>query len=115
LLLEYLSLAFYFQRYKKLTYDEISSGTITAKFTENVPKQYNIRNLSSYHIEGFRAQAGSYVFTYSGTSFPPGGVAYGSGSQPSGSFYLSGTNASKVKIEPSTASPDIYNYTIIDK
>ena len=92
-----------------------SNGTITANFVKPAPKQYSIRNLSSYYIEGFRAQAGSMVFSYSGQIFPPGGVVYGNGSYPSGTFYLSGTNASKVKIEPARGSSTVYDYTIVDK
>ena len=58
LLLEYLSLAFYFQRYKKLTYDEISSGSITANF---IPKLITIYANLSYSISSPNVKISTYL------------------------------------------------------
>lgn len=50
--------AFYFQRYKKLTYDEISSGSITANF---IPKLITIYANLSYSISSPNVKISTYL------------------------------------------------------
>ena len=69
---------------------------------------YYLRNMTSYYVLNFRAQAGSIVFS---GNFAPGATLKGTGSTPSGSWNISGDNISSYGLYITPApSGSVYSY-----